>query len=67
MNSTSGTPGSRPVVCVQGLGFVGMAMTLATATARRLDGSPVFGVIGREPDNQAVRTGVGAAEGTSRA
>ena len=43
----------RPVVCVQGLGFVGMAMLLATASARRPDGSPTFGVVGVELDTPA--------------
>lgn len=56
MNSTSGTPGSRPVVCVQGLGFVGMAMALATASARRPDGEPAFDVVGVELDNEAGRS-----------
>ena len=38
----------RPVVCVQGLGFVGSAMAIAVADARRSDGSPAFNVIGVE-------------------
>jgi UDP-N-acetyl-D-glucosamine dehydrogenase len=49
------TPDSPPVVCVQGLGFVGMAMALATASARRPDGSPAFEVVGVELDNEAGR------------
>ena len=53
---------ARPVVCVQGLGFVGMAMALATASARRLDGSPAFEVIGVELDNEAGRSRVEAVE-----
>lgn len=40
------SPSERPVVCVQGLGFVGAAMAVAVANARRLDGSPRFDVIG---------------------
>jgi len=40
------TRAERPVVCVQGLGFVGAAMAVAVANARRLDGSPRFDVIG---------------------
>ena len=36
----------RPVVCVQGLGFVGSAMAAAIADARREDGSPCFSVVG---------------------
>ena len=48
-------------VCVQGLGFVGMAMALATASARRdPDGSPAFEVIGVELDNDAGRQRVEA-------
>ena len=36
----------RPVVCVQGLGFVGSAMAIAVADARLPDGTPAFNVIG---------------------
>ncbi|HEY5759743.1 MAG TPA: nucleotide sugar dehydrogenase [Steroidobacter sp.] len=36
----------RPVVCVQGLGFVGTAMAIATAAARDAQGSPCYEVIG---------------------
>jgi UDP-N-acetyl-D-glucosamine dehydrogenase len=50
--------GGQPVVCVQGLGFVGMAMALATASARLPDGTPVFDVIGVELDNEAGRSRV---------
>ncbi len=39
-------PHDRPVVCVQGLGFVGSAMAIAVAAARRADGSPRFNVVG---------------------
>jgi UDP-N-acetyl-D-glucosamine dehydrogenase len=46
-----GDGGDRPVVCVQGLGFVGTAMALATASARNPDGSPVFDVVGVELDH----------------
>jgi len=38
--------GQRPVVCVQGLGFVGRAMSLAVADARNDRGEAVFNVIG---------------------
>ena len=41
-----GTLVDRPVVCVQGLGFVGSAMAISVAAARRGDGSPAFDVIG---------------------
>jgi UDP-N-acetyl-D-glucosamine dehydrogenase len=50
----------RPVVCVQGLGFVGIAMALATASARRPDGSPSFDVVGVELDTPAGRARVDA-------
>jgi UDP-N-acetyl-D-glucosamine dehydrogenase len=36
----------RPIVCVQGLGFVGAAMAVAVANARQDDGRPYFDVIG---------------------
>jgi nucleotide sugar dehydrogenase len=36
----------RPVVCIQGLGFVGAAMALAVAQARSESGAPIFNVIG---------------------
>jgi len=48
--------GSRPIVGVQGLGFVGAAMAIAIARARRPDGTPRFDVVGIElptPDGQA--------------
>jgi nucleotide sugar dehydrogenase len=45
---TTDTPReARPVVCVQGLGYVGTAMALAIASARN-DGGPAFDVIGVE-------------------
>jgi nucleotide sugar dehydrogenase len=50
----------RTVVCVQGLGFVGTAMMLATASAREDDGSPAFDVVGVELDNPAGRERVEA-------
>jgi UDP-N-acetyl-D-glucosamine dehydrogenase len=40
--------GLRPVVCVQGLGFVGTAMALAVANAREADGAPAYDVVGVE-------------------
>ncbi len=36
----------RPVVCVQGLGFVGSAMAIAIADARDGDGRPLYSVVG---------------------
>ena len=37
---------SLPIVCVQGLGFVGAAMAVATASASNAKGQPIFNVIG---------------------
>lgn len=42
---------ARPVVCVQGLGFVGAAMATALAAARNSDDAPCFNVIGVDLDN----------------
>lgn len=42
----SGDRSTRPVVCIQGLGFVGAAMAAAVAMARTPDGEPAFDVIG---------------------
>jgi len=39
-------PADRPIVCVQGLGFVGAAMSAAVASAKTPDGHPRFTVIG---------------------
>src|SRR5215218_4254766 len=39
-------PPDVPVVCVQGLGFVGSAMAVAVADARDADGAPRFNVAG---------------------
>lgn len=39
-------PAERPVVCIQGIGFVGAAMAVAVASARDLDGNPWFDVVG---------------------
>jgi UDP-N-acetyl-D-glucosamine dehydrogenase len=50
----------RTTVCVQGLGFVGTAMMLATASAREPDGTPAFDVVGVELDNPAGRERVEA-------
>lgn len=46
----------RPVVCVQGLGFVGAAMAAAVARARDGAGEPLFNVLGvdlEEPKGRA--------------
>lgn len=52
----SARPEKRPVVCVQGLGFVGSAMAIAVANASGPDGEPCFDVVGVElptPDGEA--------------
>jgi nucleotide sugar dehydrogenase len=54
---------SRPVVCVQGLGFVGTAMALAIASARDAGGQPAFDVVGVELDSADGRA---KAEGINR-
>lgn len=43
----------RPVICVQGLGFVGTAMAVAVASAQREDGTPRYNVIGVDLPNPA--------------
>ena len=43
----------RPIVCVQGLGFVGAAMSLAVASAVDKNGEPCFNVIGIDLPNSA--------------
>ena len=40
------TTAERPVVCIQGLGFVGAAMAAAVAQARDAAGQPCFNVLG---------------------
>ena len=42
----------RPVVCIQGLGFVGMAMAVTVASAIDENNSPYFDVIGVELPNE---------------
>jgi nucleotide sugar dehydrogenase len=43
----------RPVVCVQGLGFVGAAMAVAVARAKDAGGNPFFDVRGVDLPNEA--------------
>ena len=46
---------NQPVVCIQGLGFVGTAMAVAVANARDPDGSPCFNVVGVDlPTNEGL-------------
>lgn len=52
--------GSRPVVVVQGLGFVGAAMCVAVASATDTDGEPAFDVVGVERDDPHGRARVDA-------
>ena len=44
---------NRPIVCVQGLGFVGSAMALAIADAKDKTGKPLYNVIGIDVPNEA--------------
>ena len=44
----------KPIVCIQGLGFVGIAMMIAVAS-RLMDKKNIFNVIGVELDNQSGR------------
>jgi UDP-N-acetyl-D-glucosamine dehydrogenase len=48
----------RPVVCVQGLGFVGAAMAAAVAAARAADGTPCFNIAGVDLDTPAGRASI---------
>ena len=46
----------RKTVCVQGLGFVGAAMSVAIASARDFDGTPLYNVIGIDvPDASGIK------------
>ena len=42
----------RQIVCIQGLGFVGSAMAVATSIAKDEDGNAYFNVIGVDLDNK---------------
>ncbi len=55
--------GNQTVVCIQGLGFVGAAMALAVANARKRDGQPVFDVIGVDLPTELGRTRIDALNG----
>lgn len=52
--------GERPVVCIQGLGFVGTAMALAAASARDGEGHPRYNVIGVDLNTETGRRRVEA-------
>lgn len=45
-------PTDKPIVCVQGLGFVGAAMSIAIANAKDEAGVPFFNVYGVDLDNE---------------
>ena len=46
---------SNPIVCVQGLGYVGSAMAIAIAAANDKNNNPHFNVIGLDLDNKLGR------------
>lgn len=50
----------RKVVCVQGLGFVGAAMSVAIASARDREGKPIYNVIGVDVPDEAGKRKVNA-------
>jgi len=52
--------GTRPVVCVQGLGYVGAAMAAAVAAARDARGDPVYDVVGVERADERGHARAGA-------
>ena len=43
---------NRPTVCIQGLGFVGMAMAIAVADSKDVNGQPNYNVIGVDLANE---------------
>ncbi len=45
----------RPVVCIQGLGFVGAAMSAVVASARNNQNEPIYTVVGVDLDSQTGR------------
>jgi UDP-N-acetyl-D-glucosamine dehydrogenase len=57
-----GSP-DRPLVCIQGIGFVGTAMALAVSAARDAHGRPAFDVVGVEIDNETGRERAAALAG----
>ena len=46
MPQTSFSNSSLPIICIQGLGFVGAAMAVSVASARDKNGLPIFNVFG---------------------
>ncbi len=56
--------GERKTVAIQGLGFVGSAMAVATAIASDADGAPLFDVVGVDlPNGDGVRRASAISEG----
>jgi UDP-N-acetyl-D-glucosamine dehydrogenase len=53
-------PADRPVIAVQGLGFVGAAMSIAVASATTMHGDPAFTVVGVDRDDPAGRARIDA-------
>ncbi len=53
----------RPVVCVQGLGFVGAAMAAVVARARDAAGEPLFNVLGVDLEDPKGRAAVDKLNG----
>lgn len=60
LKSTVSHETSRPLICIQGLGFVGSAMSVAVANSRTPTGEPSFNVIGVDLDNEQGRKRVKA-------
>jgi nucleotide sugar dehydrogenase len=56
----SAPPAGRPVVCVQGLGYVGAAMAVAVAAARDGQGGPRYNVIGVDLPGESGRARIDA-------
>lgn len=51
---------NQPVVCIQGLGFVGAAMAVAVAAATDVNGSPCYKVIGVDLPNDVGKKRINA-------
>jgi UDP-N-acetyl-D-glucosamine dehydrogenase len=51
MPQASFSNSSLPIVCIQGLGFVGAAMAVSVASARDAEGLPIFNVYGVDLPN----------------
>lgn len=52
LQSVAVSPKKRPVICIQGLGFVGSAMAVAVALAKEKNGEPCFNVVGVDLPNR---------------